>query len=348
MTLYIGSLYAYARGLPEGCKLCMRGSKLVVFVTGLCDDTCFYCPVSRSKLGRDLVYADEEPVTRLIEVVEEAERIGAEGAGITGGDPLLKLDRTVRLLRFLKDFYGPSFHVHLYTSGRYATREVLLELARAGLDELRLHPTEPWLWRVVEKAVAVIGDRVSVGVEVPVFPDRVDQLLERIKWLDSIGVEFINLNELEASPDNVEAIRARGYQVEGYRVLGSYEAGIRLVEEAYTATKRIVVHFCSAAYKDKIQFRRRMLRKARRAAKPYEQVTIHGTVVFLEADTSEALQLAHAGYGEVVGSRARLHPHSPVEGALVEAYPNSSRSWRLSITPSRTRNGAQQPHHLEP
>jgi len=43
-----GSRYTY---LPVGCKLCRKGSKLVLFVTGVCNNSCFYCPVSREKIG---------------------------------------------------------------------------------------------------------------------------------------------------------------------------------------------------------------------------------------------------------------------------------------------------------
>jgi pyruvate formate-lyase activating enzyme-like uncharacterized protein len=79
--------------LPKGCQLCARGSKLVLLVTGKCASCCYYCPLSEAKLGKDVVYADEMKVSQWDDVVSEAESIGAEGAGITGGDPLAVTDR---------------------------------------------------------------------------------------------------------------------------------------------------------------------------------------------------------------------------------------------------------------
>ena len=38
--------------LAEGCKYCVKGSKMVLLITGVCNAGCFYCPVSAEKKGR--------------------------------------------------------------------------------------------------------------------------------------------------------------------------------------------------------------------------------------------------------------------------------------------------------
>ena len=78
--------------LAKGCQLCVKGSKLVLFVTGLCPRSCDYCPISDIKHKKDVVYADEWPTNQINDIIKEAELIKAEGAGITGGDPLCKLE----------------------------------------------------------------------------------------------------------------------------------------------------------------------------------------------------------------------------------------------------------------
>ncbi len=322
----IDDVYAYVGVLPKGCQLCIQGVKLVVFITGLCDESCFYCPVSRQKLGRDVVYADEEPVKSIEDVLEEAERIGAEGASITGGDPLVRLHRTLAIIKLLKEYGGEEFHIHLYTSGRHATASVIEELERAGLDEIRFHPVERWMVKRVEEALSV-RRRMSVGVEIPVLPDRVEETKKLLKMLDEIGVDFINLNELEASPDNIEALRLRGYQVKGVVAIGSYEAGVELVKWAAENLKT-TVHFCPARYKDHVQMRIRLVRKALRTSYCFEEPTPRGTLRTVAARAVDGMKqcCSHS-----VRDYILLHPRCGVRGQVVEYYPWSDRLLRIRV-----------------
>ena len=329
-------VYAYVGRLPDGCIQCMQGVKMVVFVTGLCGDNCFYCPVSPKRLYHDVSYVDEEPADNLWDVVEEAYRIGADGAAVTGGDPLAVPRRTVAVIRTLKEFMGPGFHVHLYTSGRYLTSDALRMLEDAGLDELRLHPTVPGLERVVEKALR-LRRSMRVGVEVPAVPGWGERLWKLIKWLDSIGADFINLNELEVSERNIEALLERGlHPLRGRPVVaGSEELALELVRRAEEEGLGITVHYCPASYKDRVQMRLRLMRKALRLAKPYERVTVEGLLESAEASVAEASGLVEQGLGEIVGGLARLPvwlPGGLPRGARrVKRYPSVYTSESLPM-----------------
>ncbi|GIU70208.1 MAG: hypothetical protein KatS3mg002_1444 [Candidatus Woesearchaeota archaeon] len=129
--------------LPEGCKKCVSGDKLVMFVTGICPRKCPYCPLSEQKKDNDVIFANERQLTNdndTIAIIEEAIACKSKGAGFTGGDPLSKIDRTCYYIRLLKKKFGKKFHIHLYTSMELLNDENLKKLNNSGLDELRFHP----------------------------------------------------------------------------------------------------------------------------------------------------------------------------------------------------------------
>jgi pyruvate formate-lyase activating enzyme-like uncharacterized protein len=327
----LNGVYAYVGTLPAGCVLCMQGVKMVIFVTGLCGDRCFYCPVSSTRLYRDVAYVDEEPMRRLEDVVEEAVRIGAEGASITGGDPLVAPEKTLRVIRVLKDYFGEDFHIHLYTSGRYATRDLLRELERAGLDEIRFHPTVRGLEDRIRVAVEEL-ESVRVGAEVPVLPDHVEELKRLILFLEDVGADFINLNELEVSSSNMARLLARGYRVSPASpvVEGSEEAALSLLRWAHQRGLRLTVHYCPARYKDSVQMRLRLIRKALRLRKPYEATTTEGLLEY-GIVKSKKLPTSVATDAETVGDYALVPSHLAEElgGVIAQRYPSVERSEEL-------------------
>ncbi|MBI1968880.1 4Fe-4S cluster-binding domain-containing protein, partial [Candidatus Woesearchaeota archaeon] len=91
--------------LPAGCQYCIRGEKLVLFVTGLCPRRCYFCPVSDQKFGKDVTFANERQVEQQEDVLKEAEAMSAKGTGITGGDPLVTVERTAKYIKKLKKKY---------------------------------------------------------------------------------------------------------------------------------------------------------------------------------------------------------------------------------------------------
>lgn len=267
--------------LPTGCVQCTEGAKMVLFVTGLCSFHCFYCPVSDEKMYRDVVFADEKRVESDADVLEEARAIRAKGAGITGGDPLEAVDRTCHYIRLLKEEFGPAFHTHLYTMS--TDPEKIRKLADAGLDEIRFH-VPPGLWAHPQAMGFPAAVRLSkklgmtVGLEVPLIPEREADLLTLIEWAESEGLAFVNLDEMEYSDANFARMKTRGYEVKhelAYGVKGADEVAVRLLEHPWRTT----VHYCTSGYKDAWQLRTRIKRRAENVAQPWDVVTDDGTLV---------------------------------------------------------------------
>ena len=283
-----------ARGsLPVGCRQCTDGAKMVLFVTGLCSFHCFYCPVSDEKMYKDVVFADEKRVTRDEDVLEEARAIRATGAGITGGDPLDATERTCRYIRLLKTEFGPGFHTHLYTMSTDAAK--IRMLAEAGLDEIRFH-VPPGLWARAAGSAFGPASRLArslgltVGLEVPLIPEREEDLAQLIEWAEAEGLAFVNLNEMEFSDANFPRMKVRGYAMKhelSYGVKGADAVALRILGRRWKTT----VHYCTSGYKDGWQLRSRIRRRAENVARPWDVVTDDGTLVkgVLEGSDLEGL-----------------------------------------------------------
>lgn len=251
---------------------------MVLLVTGKCGTGCYYCPLSRRKKGRDAVYANERRVANDDDIVEEARLIDAEGTGITGGDPLSSLDRTLDAIALLKTTFGQKHHIHLYTST--IDPAAFDRLESAGLDELRIHP-RLGLWKKMggtDLKSAVEGTGMRVGIEVPAIPGRRGELVALIRYVDKIGLDFVNVNELEFSETNWRRLRNRGFDTKGdvsSAVAGSQELAVDLIGLDVS----IPIHYCSSSFKDGIQLRRRIKRRAKNVAREGDVITEDGTLL---------------------------------------------------------------------
>ncbi|MCI4330961.1 MAG: radical SAM protein [Thermoplasmata archaeon] len=299
---------SYRGELSPACQQCAEGKKMVLFVTGLCRFRCFYCPVSERRNQKDVVYANERRVLRDEDVLEEARSIGAAGTGITGGDPLGVIDRTDHYVRLLKGEFGAEHHIHLYT--HEPNPEKLQRLARSGLDEFRLHIPH-YLWGPLAASGgayrSVLEDApawgIRRGVEIPVLPEKEAELRRLLTTLDEIGVDFVNLNEMEFSETNEDHLHGRAYELDpsnGWGVRGSRAVAQRVVREMRLT---VPVHYCSSRFKDGVQLKQRLLRRAERTAPAFAERTGDGTVVYGVVEAKPSVDLARLGrrVGELAG-----------------------------------------------
>ena len=149
---------------------------------------------------------------------------------ITGGDPLLRLERTIRYIKLLKNRFGKKFHIHMYVPLELVTYNNLRKLNSAGLDEIRFHPDidNKKFWLRINDARRF---KWNIGVEIPVIPKKAKETKELIDFI-SDKVDFLNLNELELSDTNYNRILEEGYRAKNnisYGVKGSEELAKNLL-----------------------------------------------------------------------------------------------------------------------
>ncbi|MFW6122184.1 MAG: radical SAM protein [Petrotogales bacterium] len=262
---------------------------MVILATGLCPSKCFYCPLSFKKGGKDRIFADEwelESEEDINKLINEANYINASGAGITGGDPLIVWKRVKRYISLLKDVFGEKFHIHLYTSG-LKDAENLSKLVSAGLDEIRFHPPLKY-WSNMENSPIknsiknALDTSADVALEIPAIPNMERRMTSLIKWANDKELRWVNLNELEYSERNCELLNNRNYMVKdeiSAAVKGSQESATTVLEIVKNENLDIGVHYCSVSFKDGIQLKNRIKRRAHNIAKEYEVISEEGTII---------------------------------------------------------------------
>lgn len=345
---------------PRGCIYCDKGSKLVVYITGLCPHRCFYCPLSEERKDRDVVFANEARADGLEDILREARRMRALGAGITGGDPLLKLKRVVEVVEALKGEFGKDFHVHLYNAGLYPPGH-FHKISEAGVDEVRFHPpvemwkhfaeekgdTPEYVKRYMEMIETAKDCGMDVGMEIPSIPGEERGMLAIVHYAHRAGLGFVNINELEISHTNADEMLRRGLLPleDSAAVEGSRESALSVIKEALSSPGwgegAPVLHFCSAYYKDAVQLRERLKRTAENVARDFEVVSEDGTLLLgliEDIGEEEAMELAER-YGipgrfyHIDGRGRRMEigawilediaPEIPYRAYLVERYPTA-------------------------
>jgi pyruvate formate-lyase activating enzyme-like uncharacterized protein len=283
------SYYIKGRSIPKGCKYCLKGSKVVLFLNGICQkpEHCYwYCPISEERRGKEITFADEIEIKNKEDLLQEIEKISAQGMSITGGEPLsrLNLEKTIDYINYAKIAKGKKFHIHLYTNGVNFNENIAKRLSIAGLDEIRFHPAREH-WNNIKNA---LNKNISVGAEVPVIPEKtyMESLEEFVYFLDKIGGDFINLNEFEFCFPNSQSLKERGFKLKKdsiAAVINSQESAFNLLRKIGLEVD-IKMHYCSIRAKDYHQLKNRYIRRAKNIKLPYEVITEEGLLIYAQVE----------------------------------------------------------------
>ncbi len=271
--------------LPLGCQQCRRGSKGVLFIGPACGVNCYYCTIDRKEVHVSKI--NERTITSLDDIISELIAIDAEGVSLTGGDPIIYFEDTLKAIKHVKNNFSEKFHIHLYTSGTFFKNNQLAKLADAGLDEIRFHPPDASWFSTIKEAKDFSW---SVGAEIPAIPGNESFAIELASFLQKIEGDFLNLNELEFTNSNANALLDRGFisHEDNEAVIGSSDAALKILADGAKVAPDVILHFCTSVTKDRIQLRERYKRRAKNVASPYETPTEEGLLSFGQIDIDQS------------------------------------------------------------
>lgn len=251
----------YTNRISPSCVACQTGLNSSTFFVSLkCHRDCFYCFNPNQENYEYYREHTRDTIVELDEMRKTNPRM--EHLALTGGEPLLYKDETVRFFEHARKLY-PNSHTRLYTSGDHIDREILESLKKSGLKEIRfsirMHDLAKGQ-RYTYDRIALSREYISnVMVEMPVLPNTLDEMKDVLWELDSLGIFGINLLEFCFPLNNAEAYREMGYKIKArpFRVLydywyagglpiaGSETVCLDLLEFALEAKLKLGVHYCS-------------------------------------------------------------------------------------------------------
>lgn len=291
--------------LSPGCRLCVEGSWSCLFITGRCNCRCFYCPTEQEKTG--------EPTTNSLkfpnppDYLDYLTRFGFKGVSFSGGEPLLAVDKTLKYISAVRRRFGDSMHIWLYTNGTLVTRDILLRLRDAGLNEIRfdigaiVYHLDP-----VRLASGIIE---HLTVEIPAVPEELELMRDKMTEMAEAGVRYLNLHQLRLTPHNFPHLSARNYTYlhgEKVTVLESELTALELIAHGLDKQIPLGVNYCSFVYKNRFQALAARRRLAPQVLKPTEDMTENG---YLRA-------LALTGPAEILSRQAEAFLASDLPASL--------------------------------
>jgi len=194
--------------------------------------------------------------------------------GLTGGEPLLVLDDSIRFLNRAGELF-PNAHMRMYTSGDLLTKDGACRLRDAGLDEIRFSvkqddPPERQE-RVLEAMRLAKGVIPSIMVEMPIIPGTKERMCELFDAWAEIGIDGVNLLEFCFPFNNWNEYESRGFEVRnppfdvmydygysgGLPIAGSEELCLELMLYGIDRNVPFGMHYCSLDNKHRSEMRLR-------------------------------------------------------------------------------------------
>ncbi|MGE4518120.1 MAG: radical SAM protein [Desulfobacteraceae bacterium] len=275
----------YSNRLAPGCRICAGGQWSCLFISGICNGTCFYCHAPQN--------VDLEPVSQNIffgsasDYADYVEKLGFKGVGLSGGEPLIKFDKCLEYISELRKRFGKNFHMWLYTNGILGTREKFRALKEAGLDEIRFDiGATAYSLESVGKASEFFE---NLTIEIPSVPEDLDLLKIKLPEMEALKVKYLNLHQLRLTPYNFKNLSKRNYTfTHGKKALVA-ESEISALETInYCLEKNIdiSVNYCSYAYKNRFQGAAARKKAAKLIREKYDDITENGYLrrVYAEGD----------------------------------------------------------------
>lgn len=283
----------WINSISRGCQLCGEGEWSCLFITGLCNANCFYCPTSQQ--------ADHLPTTQQFEFEKATDyatyinRMKFKGVSFSGGEPLLFFDRLTDYLTTIRQECSPDLYVWMYTNGKLFTPEKAEILGNLGLDEIRFDiGATQYAFDTIHHAKGKIP---HITVEIPAVPEKLELIKSLLPQLMESGVTNLNLHQMRLTPYNVSKLEKHPYTYlhgEAPVVAESELAALEIIRYVGEQGLNLGVNYCGFQYKNRFQKSGFRVKVARELIGNQTQITEAGYIVQIIGFEEESMDAPQA------------------------------------------------------
>lgn len=258
--------------LSKACVECtgMNGSE-TFSTTFKCHRDCYFC-FNFNLADYDKYVVHGCPWEQELNQAYEATGGKMAVLGLTGGEPLLNLDDSIRFLKRAGELF-PDTHKRMYTSGDLLTPEGAQRLADAGLKEIRFSVKQDDESERRERVLSnmkMAGEYIDdVVVEMPIVPGTKEVMKDWMRRFAENGIKGMNLLEFCFPFHSWGEFDKRGFKLKnppfpemfdygysgGLAVAGSEELALELMVWALDEGLGFGMHYCSLENKHRSEVR---------------------------------------------------------------------------------------------
>jgi len=242
----------FTHKISPGCALCGNGDWSCLFINGICNAQCFYCPSTQKEKGQPMTSNLEFSNPR--DYADYVRRFNIKGVSFSGGEPFLTFDRVVLFLKTLRSQVPHPLYIWMYTNGLLVTEDKLKILRDNGLDEIRFDiSANHYNLEGLKKAINIIP---RVTVEIPAIPEDLELTQKVIKELYELGVNHLNLHQIRCTKFNLEKLVQRGYTFlhgPGVTVLETELTALKLIQYSLDQKIALSINYCAFTFRNQFQ-----------------------------------------------------------------------------------------------
>ena len=280
-----------ARYLSRGCRICGEGAWSCLFINGMCNAKCFYCPSRQDEIldPKTNSFVFDSPD----KYADYVNSFGFKGVSFSGGEPFLTFDLMLEYLKAVRKKCDSSIYIWAYTNGSLVNEEMLKKLKAEGLNELRFDiGAFDYSLKKAELATKIID---TVTVEIPMVPDHYELVKSLVNPMKDIGIKHLNLHQLRTNSYNLPKMIERDYKFLHGRKVTVFQSELSALKILLHSMKTdgVPVNYCSFVFKESFQSCATRKRYAGICAEPSEYITQNGYIRQVDESLEEEVRITY-------------------------------------------------------